>query len=84
MTDNVEHLIIEQFRALRNQIEGMQTEMRNEFKDVKQRLHAVEIALTSSRRDSLSVQENVYRQQASIDLMNERIQRIEKRLEISF
>ncbi|HLF96548.1 MAG TPA: hypothetical protein VI457_05340 [Methylococcaceae bacterium] len=57
MTDNVEHLIIEQFRALRNQIEGMQTEMRNEFKDVKQRLHAVEIALTSSRRDSLSVQE---------------------------
>jgi hypothetical protein len=83
MSDNVEHLILEQFRALRNQIEGMQTEMRSDFKDVKQRLHAVELALTGSRRDALSVQEDVYRQQVALDLMNERIQRIEKRLEIS-
>ncbi|WP_462321913.1 hypothetical protein [Halochromatium sp.] len=33
MTDNIEHLILEQFRALRNQIASLQTEMRGEFSE---------------------------------------------------
>ncbi|MCX7109622.1 MAG: hypothetical protein NTX45_05735 [Proteobacteria bacterium] len=55
MAENIEYLILEQFRAMRNQIEGMQTEMRNEFSDVKHRINRLESAvagyfLVSTRR----------------------------------
>ena len=45
MADNIEYLILEQFRAMRNQIEGLQTEMRNEFSDVKHRISRLESAV---------------------------------------
>jgi len=83
MTDNIENLILEQLRGLRSQIEGMRTEMRSEFQDVKHRLGRLEIAITVSRRDNISTQEDVYRQQAAMERMNTRIERIEKRLELT-
>jgi hypothetical protein len=54
VSEKVEHLIIEQFRALRNQIEGMQTEMRNEFSDVKHRINRLESSVAGIRRDEVS------------------------------
>ena len=51
MTDNFQHLVLEQFRALRNQIEGLQKEMRDEFSDVKHRISRVESAVAGIRRD---------------------------------
>jgi hypothetical protein len=49
MTNNIEHLILEQFLALRNQIEGLQTEMRNDFSDVKHRINRLLPALGEMR-----------------------------------
>ena len=83
MTDGIENLVLEQLRGLRNQIEGMRTEMRSEFQDVKHRLGRLEIAITVSRRDNIGTQEDVYGQQAVIDRLKERLQRIEKRLELA-
>ncbi len=41
MTENIEPLILEQFRALRNRIMSLQTEMHNEFNDVKHRMSSL-------------------------------------------
>ncbi len=43
--------LFEQFRAMRNQIVGLQTEMRNEFSDVKHRINRIESAVAGVRRD---------------------------------
>jgi len=61
MTNNIEHLILEQFRALRNQIEGLQTEMRNDFSDVKHRINRLESAVAGSRRDEDGTAEDIAR-----------------------
>jgi ribosomal protein L29 len=82
MADNSEHLVLEQFRALRNQISAMQTEMHSEFSDVKHRISRVETAIAGIRRDEAGTAEDIARQQISIDQLNERIVRIERRLEL--
>ncbi|MBK5938917.1 hypothetical protein [Halochromatium roseum] len=82
MTDNIEHLILEQFRALRNQIASLQTEMRGEFSEVKHRLNRLETSVAGVRRDAVGQAEDVALQQAMIDRLVERIQRIEQRLEL--
>ena len=83
MTDNIEHLILEQFRALRNQIEGLQTEMRNDFSDIKHRINRVVSAVAGIRRDEAGTAEDIARQQSAIDRLKERIDRIEHRLELA-
>ena len=83
MTENIEHLILEQFRVIRNQIEGLQTEMRNEFGDVKHRINRLESAVAGIRRDEAGTAEDIARQQSTIDRLKERIDRIERRLELS-
>ena len=82
MTDNIEHLILEQFRALRNQIAEMQTEMHTEFGDVKHRINRLESAIAGIRRDEAGTAEDIARQQATIDRLQDRIVRIERRLEL--
>jgi len=81
MTNNIEHLILEQFRSLRNQIEGLQTEMQNDFSDVKHRINRLVSAVAGIRRDEAGTAEDIARQQSALDRLKERIDRIEHRLE---
>lgn len=83
MNDNVEHLILEPFRGLRNQIATLQSTMQSEFSDVKQRINRVESAIAGIRREEAGTAEDIARQQASIDRLNERISHIERRLELN-
>jgi hypothetical protein len=83
MADNIEHLILEQFRAMRNQVASLQSEMRSEFADVKYRINRMETAVVGIRRDEAGQAEDIARQQAFIDRLVERVQRIEGRLELS-
>jgi hypothetical protein len=46
-------------------------------------LTGVESGIAGLRRDKLGTQEDVYRQQTVIGAIQERLQRIEKRLELS-
>jgi chromosome segregation ATPase len=83
MIDNVENLIIEHLRALRSEIQTFRTEMQGEFRDVKARLSTLEVALSGVKRDQAESLADYARQQMSLDQIVERIQRIERRLELS-
>lgn len=80
---NVDNIVIEHLKGLRSDVAGMRSEMQNEFKDVKARLSHLESSLAGTRRDGALAAEDFARQQVSIDALVERIQRIEKRLELS-
>ena len=75
---NVENLVLEQLRALR----AGQDRMEHKLTEVNARLNSLETATERSRSDTLSTQDDVYRQQAAIDRLNERMERIERRLEL--
>ncbi|NNM80456.1 MAG: hypothetical protein HKM01_08390 [Gallionella sp.] len=79
-TDN---LVLEQLRALRNEILAFRSENQSEFSEIKHRLTRVESSIASMRGENVGTQEDVYRQQGVIDQIKERLQRIEKRLEIA-
>lgn len=62
----------------------MHTEVRTEFKDVKQRrLHRMDESLLTVRREALGNQEDTARQQVTLDQIIERLNRVEKRLDLS-
>lgn len=48
--NNIEYPMPEQFRALRNRIEGFQTEMRQEFGDAKHRINRLKQRVDSIER----------------------------------
>ena len=74
---NVETLVLEHLRALR----AGQDRMEHKLTEVNARLNSLETAIVRSRSDTLSTQDDVYRQQAAIDRLNERMERIERRNE---
>ena len=78
--ENVENFIIEHLKGLRSEMASMRTSMQEKFKDLKQRVNQVEIQVIGSRRDAGSVQEDLYRQQGTIDMIKERLDRIERQL----
>lgn len=78
MADNVENLVLEHLRALR----AGQDRIENELKSVKERLSAVETGLNGVRRDLVALAEADARLQVTIDRMGERVDRIERRLEL--
>lgn len=80
MTDTTENLVLEHLRGLRNQIESFQTETRADLREIKHRLNSVETGILGLRRDGVGTQDDIYRQQAAIDRLSERI---ERRLELA-
>jgi predicted nucleic acid-binding Zn-ribbon protein len=84
MTDsNVENPVLELLRALRGEVQTLRHEMHDEFKDLKQRMSSIERASVASRGDIVDGQANAYRQQAAIDRLSERLERVERRLELA-
>jgi hypothetical protein len=82
MTDNVENIVIEMIRGLRNDVAALRTEMHDQFGDLKQRMLAIERGIGGTKRDTAEVYEDHARQQASIDKLTARVERIERRLEL--
>ncbi len=78
MTDKVENMILNQLRAIR----ASQDRTEGEIKEIKNRLTSIENGIIAIRRDNTGTQEDVYHQQSAMDRINDRIDRIEKRLEI--
>lgn len=78
MADKVENLILEHLRALR----GGQDRIEHELREVKLRLSSLESAVVGTKRDTVHAQEDVARQQVSIDWLKERLDRIERRLDL--
>ncbi|MBC7608693.1 MAG: hypothetical protein H7228_03810 [Polaromonas sp.] len=80
--DNVGNATLKLLQVLRSEISGMRSDIQGEFRDVKGRLSHLEASVAAVRRDGAMATEDFARQQVSIDSLVERIQRIEKRLEL--
>jgi len=78
MTENVENLVLEHLRHIRRRVDDIADDM----KDVKQRLSILEGGQTITRRGVLLGEETSARQQALLDKIQERLERVERRLDI--
>jgi len=78
MSDNVENLVLEHLRALR----AGQDRIENELRDIKGRVSAVESGLNGVRRDLVALAEADARLQVTVDRFGERVDRIERRLDL--
>jgi len=79
MSDNVENLIIEHLRHIRRRVDDIADDM----KDVKHRLSILEGGNSLIRREILLGEETDARQQISLDRVVERLERIERRLDLA-
>ena len=80
--ENVENLVLTLLGNLRNEVQTLRTEMHTEFADVKQRLTATERGISGIKRDQADTYDDQSHQQLSIDRLSERVERIERRLEL--
>lgn len=78
MTENVENLVLEHRRALRAGQERMEYELR----EIKARLTSLERGQAKGHAEYADLYGDHARQQAAIDRLSERLDRIEKRLEL--
>ena len=76
MAENIDNLIIEHLVALRNELKEFRKEAREELQIIKMRLNSVERTVSGAHDDNVIVQ-------MRIDKVDERIDRIEKRLELN-
>lgn len=78
MIDNVENLILEHLRPIRADI----ATVKNDTREIKQRLTSLETSSAGQRRDTAQLYGDVADQHARYDRLAERVERIERRLEI--
>ena len=78
MTDNVENVIIEHLRHIRGRVDRIAEDMT----DVKLRLSSLESAMVHVKREVSSGDETDARQQVTLDRLADRIERIERRLDL--
>ena len=78
MAVHVDNLVLEHLRGLRAQGDLVLAELR----EVKHRLTALETAVISVRRDAVQTDAELARQQSAFDRLADRVERIERRLEI--
>lgn len=79
VADNIENLILEHLRAIRADIGGIKDDVR----EIKQRLTSLEAAVAGLRRDNANLYGDVIGQQARYDRLAERVERIERRLDLA-
>lgn len=79
MSDNVENLVLEHLRHIRSRVDQIADDM----SDLKHRMSSLELAMVSVKREVAHGDETDARQQVAIDKIVERIQHIERRLDIN-
>jgi hypothetical protein len=82
MTDNVDNLIIEQLKAIRNDLREMRQVNTDEHGDIKTRMSHLDAELIGIKRADIETAAETARQQVSLDQLTQRIERIERRLEL--
>lgn len=79
MTDNTENLILEHLKRF----QAGQDRIERELKEIKSRLSQLEIGVAGVRGDLAHITGDQARQQVTIDGLADRIDRIERRLELA-
>ncbi len=75
MSDEVENLVLEQLRHIRAKVDGIQSEMRDGFSNTNARLSAIDQHMTGFHT-------TIGTQSAELNELRQRIERIERRLEL--
>lgn len=79
MTDNVENLVLEHLRHIRNRIDRVA----DTVDDIKSRLTSLEITTAAIRRDLAHMYGDIVEQHVRVDQLTARIERIERRLDLA-
>lgn len=82
MTADVENLVLEQLRLLRNEVQSFRADILAELSEVKDRLRSLEAGQAAVRRDLLGIVDDQVSQHAALDRLSARVERIERRLEL--
>jgi hypothetical protein len=82
MTSNVDNLVLEHLKALRNELKDFRRLHEEDISDLKHRITSLDRSMATIKRDAVGVFEDQSRQQAGLDRLAERLDRIERRLEI--
>jgi uncharacterized coiled-coil protein SlyX len=75
MTDNIENLVLEHLKASRNELRDFRTKTEDEFQDLSLRF-------SEQEQNQANLYQGFVRQQATIDQVRQRLDRIERRLEL--
>ena len=78
MPESIENLIIEHLRHIRGRVDRIAEDM----VDLKQRMSGLETAMVLVKREVSAGDETDARQQTAIDRLSDRIERIERRLDL--
>ena len=78
MAENVENVIIEHLRHIRGRVDRIAEDMG----DMKHRMSSLESAMVLVKREVAAGDDTDARQQVSLDRLHDRIERLERRLEI--
>ena len=78
MTESTENLVIEHLRHIRGRVDRIAEDM----SDLKLRMSSLESAMVGVKREVSAGDETNARQQVSIDRLVDRIERIERRLDL--
>ena len=79
MSEKVENLILEHLRGMR----GSQDRVEQELREIKNRITNLESGVAGIRREWAHDNDKIVQQQIGLDHLNERIEKIEKRLDIA-
>ena len=83
MNEHVDTLIIENVKGIRREVRTLRGEMHSALQDVKHRLAGSETTIVAAKHESADIRGDYVRQHVSRDNLLERIQRLEKRRELS-
>ena len=77
--ENIENLMLEHLKAIRADI----SVIKSDIKEHTHRLGRIEVSISGLRRDMALSDETTAEQSVRMDRMNDRIERIERRLELA-
>lgn len=83
MTDEKNNLVLEHLKAIRNELRDFRGRFDDEMDDLKTRISSLEAAMVTVKREVNFGDEVDARQQVSLDKIIRRLDRIERRLELS-
>jgi hypothetical protein len=83
VAEQIENLLLEHLKALRNELREFRNEFHSETENLKHRMSALETAMINVKREVTAGDSTDAHQQVQLDQIIERIRRIEKRLELS-
>lgn len=79
MTENIDSLVLEHLRHIRGKVD----QIADDVSEVKYRVSSLEHSLGGIKKDSANQQDDIYHQNAVIDSIKNRLNRIEERLELA-